>query len=977
MKSRVLCLVVALTFAFGACNKDVPDQIFDEGLGADAKKAVETGFDGGLYTYGNITPPTYNSYGSDRFNNGEAWDLAFDLGKGHGKKYETKPPALGENPGYVRVWRLGNGNGPCFITFYLGISEYKCYNLAVRYAGGNNGNSGNGANGSGSTNLAWEFHTEGFDELILAGTFDDYLVVEKVEGNIIVSKQGEYITFRLDYPLMKNVDNPWFPEDGEQPKEGTDGVQLPQNVWNSEVMNPGNTHIAQINWGGPNAACGPVKFLTVTYLDWCGKVVDVFDVEAGKEFNHTIVAGYAIGWWTCNDKDQTGGNCWSEQGFMDAFGFKFKNGSPNVVSKIRWEIKGEDGTILDLTDPDNIGAVTQNLFITPYPDNVESTDPDCNPICLEKYVVYLHPGHPGPNGEQREIFTVEWDACTYPCFVTWLNENYKEQWVKEKWDNRDCKYANFAGWGYTHGNSDPLRNDVVVDCDPIFRLEGSNHNILLWALWDENCCDEIEVSFQVDGVPVEDAQIFKVCPGECIFSKITAPASDVFENLKPNCFLTGWMYNEKNLTAYNCNSDLVPNNGKIVFEAVYCCQIPVRFKNDPAFGNDFMLDYYNKCDLNIDCFGKWVSKIEKPTNWVKNQYCTFLHWEYNGKEVTANDFCGTLPPLDENGEIVLTAKYCCTCGREIGQDVVFVLDYSGSMGYRRAGDKLKNMEDTAWENIQFLLSLNNIDGSAANNRVAIVAYGGNTSSNTGVNNSGDARWYINSSGWSGARVAPNQSTTWMQSKNSSTPFIGDPLGIDRNLASQNTNAGTNIMAGMNMAYQILSGRTTDEKKDRPSVIVLMTDGSPSLYYTDWWDTSLTTDAGRGGDGMAANSSNTHAAYTILNMNHIKGLLNGAGYSGCEIYTIGFDLDHETSPTIARATINPTQPNIAEATQSSPNPIIKNLQTLLDSFCNGTTFSDYTTVDESFDSDNNVAKLSEVFKKISIRIQCPCDPNEPY
>ena len=77
MKSKVLCVVVALTFAFGACNKDVADQIFDEGQGVNgAKKFVwvddANPMGGYYYNYAPILARDFAHFesGGTQFNNG-------------------------------------------------------------------------------------------------------------------------------------------------------------------------------------------------------------------------------------------------------------------------------------------------------------------------------------------------------------------------------------------------------------------------------------------------------------------------------------------------------------------------------------------------------------------------------------------------------------------------------------------------------------------------------------------------------------------------------------------------------------------------------------------------------------------------------------------------------------------------------------------------------------------------------------------
>jgi len=607
-KLSFFSVIVALTFMFSACNKNAPDQNDDGGV--DLKKAVETGFDGKLYTYGNITPPTYNSYGSDRFNNGEAWDLTFDLGKGHGQKYEIQPPALGKNQGLVRVWRLGNGNGPCFITFYKGISDYKCYNLAVRYAGGNNGNSGNGANGSGSTNLAWEFHTRGYDQLIMDGTFGDYLVSQHLnttedaagniwlptsEGNIILSKKGEYITFRLDYPLMVNVDNPWFAEDGEGPstdgevKYGEDGVQLPKNVWNSEVMNPGDTHIAQINWGGPNANCGKLAKRKVIFTypdpDTCDPIVvedgvdNFFEVECDEvfEFPKFLEAGKNMGWLKADGTydmdilkdifnivdcklitDGNGNPIWVECGSKDPFDFDSKVPCEDVP-----------------------------LFLKPL---VNCTN--CEPV-----IVWLHPG----DYTGREITPETWDGCV--CFGEWLNENFTADYADALWPNRNCKFAKFAGWGYTIEDHGTMIGDE--DCIPIIKTEGDKKSILIWALWDEDCCPEYTVVFTSEfNDPVDYTfdctEVFDGCFGQWVNTRDFQWKAN--NALCPTGRIKGWKFLngvEVNNQDF-CDVKNLIVDGKIEIEAIWEC----LSCTNPTLTNPidviFLLDYSASMNVTTD-----------------------------------------------------------------------------------------------------------------------------------------------------------------------------------------------------------------------------------------------------------------------------------------------------------------------------------------------------------------------------------------
>ena len=651
-------VIVALTFMFGACNKGVPDQIFDEELGVNLKKAVETGFNGGLYTYGNITPPTYNSYGSDRFNNGEVWDLVFDPGKAKGNKFVPQPPAKNDAPGLVRIWRLENGNGPCYITFYSGISEYKCYNLAVRYAGGNNGNSGNGANGSGSTNLAWEFHTEGFDQLIEDGNFTDYLVVEKI-GGITASMQGEFITFRLDYPLKVNVDNPWFVEDGKDPVSGTEGEQLPENVWNSEVMAPGNTHIAQINWGGPNAACGKTEMFLVTIQDFCGNALLTFEVEKGEHINAVAVSagiGTSVGegnaWFVIDASAEpqytANGQGWKFdiQSYLDFFGITMPGAADCNEWYTYFSETDENGNVLNndynkVSNPDwsdlqiNGPTFLKPLFSSPCPFSYDCVP---GPTCSD-HVVWLHPGdHSG-----RKITPVSWDDCV--CFGEWLNKTYTKKYAEDLWPDRACEYAKFVGWGYEFGAS-IVGDECVPDPGKVQNDNNGKGEILIWAIWDADCCPVYTVEFK----DVNYGNTSKIETLDCNF----------FES------------NE----SYDC------------------------------FGK--WVNRYNLLSL---------------VGWKPANSCNqgrILGWTLNGVDMVTIDDCFELANIAKNGKIVLEAIWeCRDCESKFKDeplDIVFVLDFSTSMS-TGGSSKLAQLQDAAMSSIRYIFE------TSDKHRVAVVLYG--------------------------------------------------------------------------------------------------------------------------------------------------------------------------------------------------------------------------------------------------------------
>jgi len=486
---KIFSVAVALTFAFSACNRDLPN---DDGLDLDSKLAVATGYVGDWYNYGNITPPTYNSFGSNRFNNGEAWDgMIRDV---NGNKFEK-----GIQYGYVKIERPkddpagnGNGNGPCFITFYEGVSEKyaSCYGLAVRYAGGNNGNSGNGASGSGSTNLAWSFDTQEIDAFMkgyegedfqdYVPPFDtndiDYLVVE-----IGTNENGRFITFRLDYPLKVNVENAWFNEE-----QGD--TQLPANQWDVETMNPGDTHIAQINWGGPEAHCKPVgEMVPVTILDYCGNKLLEFQAPAGEKLGLMKAIDVSIG----IDTSVGEGNAWFIEDesavpqYKDANGKGWKFDIDRYKSFFGITMAQDCDWFTYFSETDEFGNVLDNDYnASGKPDWIElqidgptylkplfksscSFVYDCGvPSCGTIQVLFMDDNYDNPTKEEQ------YDACEETCFGKWVKTHTALQFG---WDKQLCP---FLHWEY---EGVKVEDD---DCD-IFDANSTNGSIVLKAVY--NC----------------------------------------------------------------------------------------------------------------------------------------------------------------------------------------------------------------------------------------------------------------------------------------------------------------------------------------------------------------------------------------------------------------------------------------------------------------------------------------------------------
>ena len=111
-----------------------------------------------------------------------------------------------------------------------------------------------------------------------------------------------------------------------------------------------------------------------------------------------------------------------------------------------------------------------------------------------------------------------------------------------------------------------------------------------------------------------------------------------------------------------------------------------------------------------------------------------------------------------------------------------------------------------------------------------------------------------------------------------------------------------------MAYNTL---TAAADPDATPIIILLSDGAPTYYYTNLMNFRTgTTD--RVGDGTA--TSSTYAAYTIAQAAYFKVKM-----AGLQIYTVPFSLSSSDSDyNIEQATLNPTDDNVARLSSFTSN-----------------------------------------------------------
>lgn len=229
-----------------------------------------------------------------------------------------------------------------------------------------------------------------------------------------------------------------------------------------------------------------------------------------------------------------------------------------------------------------------------------------------------------------------------------------------------------------------------------------------------------------------------------------------------------------------------------------------------------------------------------------------------------------------NGEFTITLK---AAGQDYKSshplpidtlDIVLVLDVSTSMGQTPANEsstKLTSMKAAALNAVSTLLSVQG-------NRIAIVKYGDMATRLTGTNNA--------------------------------TAFTTNTTQLNSAINGLTANGYTNIQNAFLVAQQIIQARTDTSRKP---VIILMTDGEPTVYHD-----SLTSHTSSN-DHQDTSSGSNYVWWTIQQAMKAK-----TDIANLSIYTIGFGVG---SSAFAVATLMPTaantsayRPNVETGTYSA-------------------------------------------------------------
>lgn len=327
----------------------------------------------------------------------------------------------------------------------------------------------------------------------------------------------------------------------------------------------------------------------------------------------------------------------------------------------------------------------------------------------------------------------------------------------------------------------------------------------------------------------------------------------------------------------------------------------------------------------------------------------------------------------------------------VPMDVVFVVDFSGSM----QGNNARDLVDALNESVESLMQAND------QNRIAVVSYAENAQTILSLDHyskRGNNDFF--SLNQNGTQVTVN-----------ATRSNGDTISGRQ----YNVTGGTNIHMGVDTGMDILANESQTtatvggKEVSRVPALILLSDGAPTYSgadtswdgwwqsYVSWWDPS-----GTAGTGYAADSDwydQGDAAYekfamkTIMNASYNKQRVNEHyGVSGTDyamqVYTVGVGVDSlgsNTDRNTARLTLNPANylnanNTISNAVRNQWNRYLNNQSASL----NGYTFQhpesgDITSVayNDGYIDVNGDTTIADAFDQImsDIAVSIPKVPTQ--
>ena len=315
-----------------------------------------------------------------------------------------------------------------------------------------------------------------------------------------------------------------------------------------------------------------------------------------------------------------------------------------------------------------------------------------------------------------------------------------------------------------------------------------------------------------------------------------------------------------------------------------------------------------------------------------------------------------------SGTITKNYTTTSTTKAKVPIDVVFVLDTSGSM---QDNSRAKSMVSAVNSAITTILGYNEY------NRIGIVGYSGTSDRSS---NMVPASTLLEL-----GRYTPN---SYQQQTNIGNYLTFNNNNIKTNVTKYTQNSrevkgATYTQIGIRKGAEMLTSSTEktvtiDGKQvTRTPVIILLSDGEPTLYTSNYNNVKNEDRVGGGNfDNMSTDERAEAGYYTILSANYYKSQVTKSYGTDTQMYTIAMDMTKTYGVTV----LNPNATNIQKCASSGNNTEAKKLYNYLTNGYNGTAnpyAGKYNYADEGYSGSMTEEQLKNIMEKVITSTQ----PNE--
>ncbi len=330
---------------------------------------------------------------------------------------------------------------------------------------------------------------------------------------------------------------------------------------------------------------------------------------------------------------------------------------------------------------------------------------------------------------------------------------------------------------------------------------------------------------------------------------------------------------------------------------------------------------------------------------------------YTVSETAVPGYTASACTINEQGQLTITNTYnkpisgtitkvrteTSTSEVKVPIDVVFVLDTSGSM----EGSRTKNMVSAVNKAMKQILNANK------NNRVGVVGFSGSSSKESSITG---AQTLLKLD----KHIAKSGNEYIKSNKN------GDEIYTNVNDAtkvSRDVTGATYTQMGIKQASDVLTGATNKTvnidgiEVTRTPVIILVSDGLPTLYTTNY---SNVTYGDRKGPGNEKNITENEGYYTILSANYYKNLVGKNYGTTAKMYTIGMGISKDNA--YGTTSLNPNSTNITSCSKYGRNSKEYKLYEKLKNE-NNPYLGKYSYADGAYFGEMTEAQLNDIMNKI--------------